>query len=286
MKKIWFGCVMKKRDIIILATATTLLLALAIWMIWGNIAVTVSEYRIECEDLPDSFDGFRIAQVSDLHNDELGEGNARLLKKLKETEPDIIVLTGDLVDRSRTDISVAVNFAKEACLVAPTFYVSGNHESAIASEAYAELCDGLVSVGVTVLENNSVALERDGEYISLVGVSDQNFGGALTDEELMALKSEKADFSIILAHRPQGFDQYAACGYDLLLCGHLHGGQFRLPFLGGLYAPNYGFFPEYDGGTYEKEGSVMVVSRGVGNSSFPIRFNNPREIVLVELVKK
>ena len=277
---------MKKRDIIILAVASAIMLAFIIWMIWGNVAVTVNEYIIEFEDLPESFNGFRIAQVSDLHNDELGEGSARLLKKLKEAEPDLIVLTGDLVDKSRTDISVAVNFAKEACLIAPTFYVSGNHEATLAKDVYAELCDGLTDAGVTVLENESVLLEKNGEYISLVGVSDQNFGEAPTNEELLALKDEKADFSIILAHRPQGFDQYAACGYDLLLCGHLHGGQFRLPFLGGLYAPNYGFFPEYDGGTYEKEGSVMVVSRGVGNSSFPIRFNNPREIVLVELVKK
>ena len=271
-----------------LAFAVLLFAAVAFtaWMLWGNFAVTVSEYRIESEKLPDAFDGFRIAQVSDLHNDELGEGNSRLLCRLEEAEPDIIVITGDVIDRSRTDLSVAIEFAKEAAVIAPTYYVSGNHESALSQVDFALFCEELTAVGVTVLENRSVLLEKDGEYLSLAGVGDQNFGYSPSNDDLLALKGEKAEFSILLAHRPRDFYQYATCGFDLVLSGHLHGGQFQIPFLGGLYAPSYGLFPEYDGGVYEREGSIMIVSRGVGNSSFPIRFNNPRELVLVELVKK
>lgn len=271
-----------------LAFAVLLFAAIAFttWMLWGNFAVTVSEYRIESEKLPDAFDGFRIAQVSDLHNDELGDGNSRLIAKLEKTDPDIIVITGDLIDRTRTDISVAVEFAEKAALIAPTYYVSGNHESVLSQDDYADFCDKLTAVGVTVLENNAVLFEKSGEYITVAGVGDQNFGYQPSNDDLIALKGDKTAFSVLLAHRPRDFYQYATCGFDLVLSGHLHGGQFQIPFLGGLYAPSYGLFPEYDGGMYEREGSVMIVSRGVGNSSFPIRFNNPREIVLVELVKK
>lgn len=261
-------------------------IAFTAWMLWGNFAVTVSEYRIESEKLPNAFDGFRIAQVSDLHNDELGDGNSRLLAKLDEAEPDIIVITGDLIDRKRIDISVAVEFAEKAALIAPTYYVSGNHESVLSQDDYADFCDKLTAAGVTVLENNAVLFEKNGEYITIAGVGDQNFGYQPSNDDLIVLKGDKTAFSVLLAHRPRDFYQYATCGFDLVLSGHLHGGQFQIPLLGGLYAPSYGLFPEYDGGTYEREGSVMIVSRGVGNSSFPIRFNNPREIVLVELVKK
>ncbi len=279
---------MKKRIITITIIAVLFVAvfsAFTAWMIWGNLAISVSEYRIESEKLPEAFDGFRIAQVSDLHNDELGEGNVRLLAALKENSPDIIVLTGDLIDRNRTNIDVAVDFAEKAAEIAPTYYVNGNHEAAVL-EDYQALKERLAAVGVVILENQSVTVERGGDYIRLVGLNDQNFGYVPSNAELSELKDERADFSILLSHRPRDFAQYATCGYDLVLSGHLHGGQFRLPFLGGLYAPSYGFFPEYDGGLYEREESVMVVSRGVGNSSFPIRFNNPRELVIVELVKE
>ena len=274
---------MKKR-IIILSVIAALLVIFTLWMIWGNVAVTVSDYRVKSSDLPEAFDGFRICQVSDLHNDELGEDSERLINAIKDTDPDVIVLTGDLVDRNRTNIDVTVTFAKQAVKIAPTYYVNGNHEAAI-PEDYAVLKEMLVSVGVVVLENESVTIERGGEYIRLIGLNDQNFGYIQSNEELCELRGEEGDFSILLAHRPTDFAQYATCDFDLVFSGHLHGGQFRLPFLGGLYAPSYGLFPEYDGGLYEREDSVLIVSRGVGNSSFPIRFNNPREIVIVELAK-
>ena len=276
---------MKKRIFIIsLSIVAVLSFAFVAWMLWGNFAVTVSQYRVESDELPSAFEGFRIAQISDLHNDELGDGNAWVISALKSTSPDIIVITGDFIDKSRTDISIAIELAGEAALIAPTYYVSGNHEATLSSKDYAELCARLASVGVTVLENDSVEIEKNGEYITLVGLSDQNFGRSPLNDELLSLRGEESDFSILLAHRPRDFAQYATCGYDLVFSGHLHGGQFQIPFFGGLYAPSYGLFPEYDGGMYEIEGSVMIVSRGVGNSSFPIRFNNPREIVLVELV--
>lgn len=271
--------------IIILSVIAALLVIFTLWMIWGNVAVTVSDYRVESDEIPEAFDGFRICQVSDLHNDELGEDSARLIDAIKTTAPDIIVLTGDLVDSRRTNIDVAVSFAKQAVRIAPTYYVNGNHEAAI-PEDYAVLKEKLVSVGVVVLENESVTINRGGESINLIGINDQSFGDIHSNDTLCELRGDEGDFSILLAHRPTDFAQYATCDFDLVFSGHLHGGQFRLPFLGGLYAPSYGLFPEYDGGKYEREDSVLIVSRGVGNSRFPIRFNNPREIVIVELEVK
>ena len=239
---------------LVVVALLAIIIFFTVWMIWGNFAVTVSEYSIESEKLPSAFDGFRIAQVSDLHNDELGVGISRLVAKLEETDPDIIVITGDLIDRTRTDILVAVDFAKKATCIAPTYYVSGNHESVLSQEEYDDFCAQLTGVGVTVLGNTSAVIEKDGEFITIVGVGDQNFGYEPSNAELLALKGDEYDFSLLLAHRPRDFYQYATCGFDLVLSGHLHGGQFQIPFFGGLYAPSYGLFPEYDGGVYERGG--------------------------------
>jgi len=274
-----------KKKIILFSVVAVLLLGFIAWMIWGNTAITVTEFRVENGDLPESFSGFRICQVSDLHNAELGENNKRLIDAINNAEPDIIVLTGDLVDRSRTDIDVAVCFAEQAVRIAPTYYISGNHEASLPDDEYAKMKERLASVGVILLENESITVERDGEFIRLIGLNDQKFGYVHSNDELTELMGEREDFSLLLAHRPTDFPQYATCGFDLVLSGHLHGGQFRLPFLGGVYAPGYGFFPEHDGGLYERERSVIIVSRGIGNSAFPIRFNNPPELVVVDLVK-
>ena len=276
---------MSKKKIIIICVSA-LLIVFTVWMIWGNVALTVSKYTVESEKIPEAFSGFRIAQISDLHNDELGEGNLRLISKLEMIDPDIIVITGDVIDRSRTNLDVAIQFARNACRIATTYYVNGNHESVLPSGEYADFCKKMTDVGVIVLDDSATLISRDGEQINLVGLTDPSFGRIPSTIDLAALRGDKSFFSIMLSHRPEDFEQYAEYGYDLVLSGHLHGGQFRLPFLGGLYAPSHGLFPEYDGGRYESGESVMIVSRGVGNSSFPIRFNNPRDIVVIELKTK
>ncbi len=248
--------------------------ALVLWLFWGNRAVTVSDYSVALPGLPAGFDGFRIAQVSDLHNEEFGPGNARLLEKLQAVAPDLIVLTGDLADSRHTDLDVAVSFARAAAAIAPTYFVTGNHEARLAD--YASLQDGLRSAGVTVLENQAATLTRGTDRVTLYGLQDPAFGPAPT-------LPETEEFLILLAHRPEYFERYAAQGADLVFSGHAHGGQARLPFLGGLVAPGQGFFPKYDAGIYEEYGAMMVVSRGLGNSIIPLRVNNPPELVILTL---
>ena len=275
----------KKKTICILSG---ILLILIVWTAWGNAALELNTYTISSRGLPDAFDGYRIAQVSDLHNAEFGDGNQRLLDMLREAEPDMIAITGDLIDSRKTNIAVALAFAEEAVRIAPCYYVSGNHEARVPE--YRELKAGLEAAGVTVLDDARVEIEISGKSITIIGVNDPSFladyltsDAAVMDRKISELSSEDASFTILLSHRPELFDTYAAHDMDLVLTGHAHGGQFRLPLIGGLIAPNQGLFPKYDDGLYSEGNTNMIVSRGLGNSIIPFRFNNRPEVVLIEL---
>lgn len=273
----------------VLTIIVVALLGLIAWTVWGNTALEVNTYTIVSNRLPNGFSGFRIAQVSDLHNAQMGDGNEKLLAILRKAEPDIIVITGDMVDSYHTDIDIALRFAEDAIKIAPCYYVTGNHEARIAG--YGELKTGLESAGVVVLENERIELERNGETILLIGVDDPSFqtdylmgdSATVMSDALNSLTGNDA-YTILLSHRPELFDTYVTSGVDLVFSGHAHGGQFRLPFLGGVVAPNQGLFPKYDSGLFTQGDTNMLVSRGIGNSIIPIRFNNRPEIIVVELL--
>ena len=280
---------MKRKSKTILTLISLFFIILIAWTLLGNTALEVNEYEIVSDRIPKEFDGFRIAQVSDLHNTEFGEGNSKLIGLLSQTEPDIIVLTGDLIDSRQTDIEIAFSFARDAMKIAPVYFVSGNHEARVSE--YEDLKMGLAEAGVIVLENQKVEITRDGEAITLMGIDDPSFqesylfgdAESVAKQAIEMLQSESDGYTVLLSHRPELFELYVKTGMDLVFSGHAHGGQFRLPFLGGLVAPNQGFFPEYDAGLFSEGITNMIVSRGVGNSIIPIRFNNRPEIILAEL---
>ena len=275
-----------------LCVISSIFFALLVYLIWSNTALTVSNIKISSSRIPIAFSGFRIAQVSDLHNAEFGKDNRNLLELLSESKPDIIAITGDLVDAGHTDIGVALDFAKEAVKIAPVYYVTGNHEASLSQ--YDELKIGLKTIGVIVLEDEAVQLKHDTEEITLIGLSDPNFtikGDIFREAPAMVrtklssfVDDDESSYTILLSHRPELFESYARCSIDLVLSGHAHGGQFRLPFIGGLIAPNQGLFPKYDAGLYTSGSTNMIVSRGLGNSIIPIRFNNRPEVVVIELL--
>lgn len=244
---------------------------LTAWVLWANTALETNEWNIDSCEVPASFEGFRIAQVADLHNTEHWND---VVTALEEAKPDIIVLTGDLVDSGKTDVGMALQFVREAVQIAPCYYVTGNHEAWMGD--WQRLHKGLLEAGVRVLQNEKEILERNGESITIVGISDPSFGGDIA----YTLNELAEGYTILLSHRPELFGLYARAGIDLIFAGHAHGGQFRIPFVGGLVAPDQGFFPEYDGGLYETNGSAMLVSRGIGNSIIPLRINNRPEIVI------
>ena len=279
----------KKRKSIILAVVAAILFALIAWIIWGNTALELNTYTVTSAKLPQSFDGYRIAHVSDLHNAEMGKDNETLLTMLRDADPDRIAITGDLIDSRNTDIEVALQFVRAAVKIAPCYYVTGNHEARV--NEYGELKAGMEAAGVTVLEDAKFEISIDGETIMLIGVNDPSyqtdylFGDTKTvmNTKLEELHTEQDRFTILLSHRPELFETYVDHDLDLVLSGHAHGGQFRLPFIGGLVAPNQGFFPEYDAGIYTEGNTNMLVSRGIGNSILPFRINNRPEVILIEL---
>ena len=279
----------KKKKLIFLAVVAAVLIALVVWIAWGNTALELNTYTVSSSKLPQSFDGYRIAHVSDLHNAEMGKDNEKLLTMLRDVDPDMIAITGDLIDSRNTDIEVALQFVREAVKIAPCYYVTGNHEARV--NEYGALKAGMEAAGVTVLEDVKTKISMEGETITLIGVNDPSyqtdylFGDSemVMNTKLEDLHTGNDGFTLLLSHRPELFDTYVDQDVDLVLSGHAHGGQFRLPFIGGLIAPNQGIFPEYDAGIYTEGNTNMLVSRGVGNSILPFRINNRPEVILIEL---
>lgn len=262
----------------------------ATYLLVANKAIGVNKIDIADKEIPDSFNNFRIAHISDLHNESFGKDNEKLLSEIEELTPDVIVITGDIVDSYRTDAAVAEAFVSQAVKIAPVYYVTGNHE--FRTGLAERLTASFESCGAKALCGKKLTLEKEGSAISFYGVDDPRASGDYLTEyeaEVIADSLEKLDkgegYSVLLSHRPEFFDMYSQYGFDLVLTGHAHGGQFRIPFIGGVFAPGQGFFPEYDSGAYEKDGTTMVVSRGLGNSVIPLRVNNNPELILITLKK-
>ncbi len=246
-----------------------------IFIVKENSNVGLTNITVNSKNLPSNFNGLKVAHISDYHNSNLSKKTVDILK---EANPDIIAITGDLIDSRRTDIPKALEFIDEAVKISPVYYAPGNHESRI--EEYPDFEKELIDRGVTVLRNNKVYLKNGDEKITVMGVDDPEFGTDV-EKEIQELKDD--NFTILLSHKPHLFDIYVSNQIDLTLSGHAHGGQFRLPFIGGLFAPHQGFLPKYTEGLHTKDNSSMVISRGIGSSQISLRFNNNPEVVLIEL---
>ena len=274
----------------IAAIAAAAVLSLLGWaLVWGNTALVRADVLVCSNGIPEAFDAYRIVQISDLHDAQIGENNEKLIAMTAETEPDCIVLTGDFVDSGRFHPERSLSVAESLVKIAPVYYVSGNHEAILPDEDYQALTDGLRGLGVCVLEDESAELTRDGQSIRLIGLTDIGFHPGTLEEKKDALRTALSallpedEFSVTLAHRPELMDVYTECGAPLVLSGHAHGGQIRLPGIGGLIAPGQGLFPKYTEGKYEENGTTLVVSRGIGNSVLPLRVNDRPQIVVVQL---
>ncbi|MBQ9757931.1 MAG: metallophosphoesterase [Clostridia bacterium] len=244
------------------------------------------------KNIPEDFDNFKIVQISDFHNTKFGRDNQKLVDMIKKAAPDIVVITGDMIDARRLDIKTAISLAQELVKIAPTYYANGNHEARI--KEYNGFKENISACGVFVLEDDHLEIVVENSEITLIGMSDPAFYMEETDkkraakieEQLSRIIPDNENYKILLSHRPEIFESYVQHKVDLVFSGHAHGGQFVLPKLGGLYAPGQGFFPSYYSGIYTKENTSMVVSRGIGNSLMPVRINNKPEIIVAELVKR
>lgn len=281
---------MNKKRVVIILTLILLGGIAGVYVYWENNSIQSTEYTIESDKLPESFDGYKIVQVADLHNKEFGVNNSVLINKLREIHPNVILITGDILDCNKTNFDVAIRFVEQAVNIAPVYYVTGNHEAWI--EGLSMFLEQISRIGVMILENDKMTITRGIDSIDLIGVTDPEFKTRLNtkytsvdimNEELSNLELDTSRYQILLSHRPELFDVYAKYGIDIVFCGHAHGGQIRLPFLGGIYAPDQGLFAKYTNGTFLQDHTTLVVSRGLGNSVFPIRVNNRPELVTVTL---
>lgn len=255
------------------------------WQCWG-LQATHTEAVLG--RLPEGFDGYKIVHLSDLHGHEYGEGNEELLSLIREQKPDLIVVTGDVIDQE-SQMEIIPALAKGLAAIAPSYYVTGNHEWSLGTGTVKKLKGLLSQCGVTPLSNQFEVLERNGSKMVLAGVDDPNgYADQESPEELFSEVESEAPglFTLLLAHRNDRFGEYANAGYDFVMSGHGHGGIVRLPFLGGLVGTNRHFFPNWTSGLYTVGESTLFVSRGLGNNTVPFKgfriFNRP-ELAVVTL---
>lgn len=276
----------------VLAVLVVLAVLLCIELWRSNRTIDREIIGITRSDIPAGFDGFRIAHVSDLHSAKFGEDNSKLVALIAEEQPDIIVITGDAVDKPWDDLDALERTAAAFTTIAPTYYVPGNHEYKRAEGESANISDvvlHLENAGVTVLRNQAVELERNGDFITLLGIDDPN-GRAdqipMEDAVRLAHEHYQSDFVLMLNHRYSRAEEASACGVQVMLAGHAHGGLIRLPFTDGVIGPSFVWFPKHTNGLYDIDGMSLVSSRGLGNAGWTRRLFNRPHLPIIELHTK
>lgn len=278
---------------IYIVIAIVVLISLLVILLMYRCAhsLDVTEYNVYSEKIPVEFDGFIICQISDFHNTTSDVITSKLIDAINSSKPDIIVITGDLVDYYNEKTEISIEFLKRIISVAPIYYISGNHEARI--DDYTSFNEQLESIGVTVLDNNKAEISRNYGEMEIIGLKDKYFYAdieprylrdEIISQNLSSLVTDNGSFKILLSHMPEIFDIYSSVGVDLVFSGHAHGGQIIIPKLGGLFSPSQGLFPKLTSGLHKRENTQMIISRGIGNNHFPYRINNNPELVIAKLI--
>lgn len=254
-----------------------------IFINWSNDSLIITEDTYTNINIPTSFNGYTILQISDFNNKK--ELSKELIKNTKNINPDIVVITGDYINSDRsTEYNVDYSYFEEISKQYPIYFVTGEQEQD--SIYYDKVKRMLKDIGVYVLENETIELTNGSDKISLMGINDSSFFfenlGAF-DETIR--KNKTNEFTILLSHRPELIDIYTQNKIDLVITGHALGGQFNIPFVGPFYSSNQGFYPDYTSGFYKQEDTSIYVSRGIGNTFIPIRLFNRPEINVITLKK-
>ncbi len=283
---------MKKSTKILISILLILSILLCCNILYCENVITSSYYSITTDKLHDSA---KIVFISDLHNREYGKNNSKLVEKIKIEEPDIIAVTGDMISKTDETYDVTITLLNSLVEIAPTYYVLGNHEKQY--EDLESLINDIKETKTTFLDNQTVTINLGNDKINIGGLTDYpyySFDGPAdqiphfdNDESVFLdnfIAQSKNRFSVLLAHQPEYYMwKLKYMDIDLMLCGHTHGGLLSIPFIGGLYAPNQGFFPEYSKGYYSSDTAQMIITGGLGNSIFVPRINNQVEISIVQI---
>jgi predicted MPP superfamily phosphohydrolase len=280
-------------SLLLAVAVAAIAVAMASLVLVSNRCLQTTTYQVGSARLPSAFDGYRIVQISDLHERRFGPQQSRLMQAIREARPDLIVVTGDIINARWTRARNSLELARQLAVVAPTYFVTGNHE--IYSRGADTLVGFLENLGVQVLRGRSVLIEREGRSLALAGIDDPDAFGRWRVPEAASVGRWRAVlgelrrgippqlYTVLLSHRPELLADYARQGFDLVLAGHAHGGQVRLPFIGALWVPDQGLRPCYTEGAYAASGTTMVVSRGLGSTWPSFRFLNRPELVVVKL---
>lgn len=262
------------------------------WLItYDNFQLDTEYIDIRSKKLPKELEGFRIAHISDYHNRKNPSFDEKIFHSLEEAKPDIIVLTGDLVDKSHTDVDVALSFASRLLSVAPVYYVLGNHEANICrtqTVLFEDMIKALDLMGIVIMRNNHEKIYvSDDVSFNLFGLDEPYFYSdarevkTRTIEFCKSFEIDKKEYNVLLAHHPEQLNVYADYNFDLVFSGHAHAGQFRI-FKQGIFAPDQGLLPKYTSGLYEMGNTKLILSRGLGNSVFPFRIFNQSHLIVTE----
>lgn len=264
----------------------------------SNYTVGVTQYTVAIEKMPKVFEGYKVLQITDMHSKKFPFNDMQLLYKIKKISPNIIVMTGDMINTTDTDFEHFISLSKRLAKQYPVYYIIGNHEQALKKNDLVELKTRLADAGVFILDNRHVKLMYNGASINLYGlwfnlryyrdINDEQAKDYIVSEKQMKkiLGQVKHDeVNILLAHNPVFFEAYAQWGADLTLSGHMHGGMIRIPFYGGVLSPEKEYFPQYDAGIFRKGKQEMIVSRGLGEYAGFRYFNQP-ELIVISLTNK
>lgn len=273
---------MKKTLKIIISSVLTLAVVTVIYGLYCSNTLEIKNYTINSDKVNSQV---RFVFISDLHCKEYGEKNADLVAKIKEQNPNFIAVGGDMVNKYSSDDHVMRELLPQLAEIAPTYCVLGNHELALKDEI--DFKKDIDSTGAKLLDNESVTLNINGEKILLGGLSDFPYYKDNINEKLFwddFKESSKDCYSILLHHQPEYLEDIMQdSNVDLLMCGHTHGGAVQIPFVGGVFSPNQGFFPKYDKGEFDLYDTKMIVSAGLGDAYPILRLNNCPEISVVEI---
>ncbi len=277
------------------------------YLIFENKNLAITNYIIEQERVPKAFDGMRFVCLTDLHNNRFGKDNKRLLAHIHSYKPDVILIAGDMiVARETKKLNTALSLLKELSNHYPVYYSPGNHELKLEmwelnrpknseDNCFITYLSEIKKCGVSYLDNDSITIEKGKDRLQITGLNLPLMffykGGKPVPfdkrdmSELVGTASNQA-YQILLAHMPNYFETYAEWGADFVLSGHVHGGIMRIPYLGGVISPQYEIFPKYDSGIFTHKKSIMLLSRGLGTHTIPVRVLNRPELICMELKKK
>lgn len=278
----------KRRNSIFLSIVVNALLI--IFLVYFSTVIGITRYNISDDRIPDAFNGYKILQISDFHTASFYGGTESLIKSVRKEKPDVIVLTGDLIDENKVNMIPVKKLVSQLVPIAPVYFVSGNHD--VWYGDFSGLKNTIKKLGGNLLDNRKVILQRGSSYINLFGIGDpetwdDKSAEAYLREKIKALKTDNG-YNILLFHRANMFDIIKGRGIQLVFSGHMHGGQLQLPFIGGLVSPHnhHRWFPKYTDGKWTSEGTTLIVSRGLGNNAPVPRLFNPPEVVVVTLKSK